>query len=328
MIYMIRLIYLLLLALLVSVSAFGTTIKIATAYPDGTDVVKSLRALDTELRQQTDNRVKLKIYPAGVMGSDDAIRRKMMIGQLDATVSQSSAWTKEFPGLRVYGLPFFFDNFDQVLKARASFDTDILRLAEDSRFKAIGLIDGGMAYAMTQEPAVNLNQLQQQKLWLPADPALLYYASEFNLKAIDLNLSEITTSLQTGSIDGLIAPPAAAITLQWHHSLKYLTNVPVVYSFGVFVISKRSLEDLNEQDRSIMMNLTKLSLSTLDNTMVRQNSRALATLNKLGVTILEPADSEVQILKAQAKLIWKQVIEQGLIPEKLFSSLRTMTHND
>jgi TRAP-type C4-dicarboxylate transport system substrate-binding protein len=57
------------LLLSMSVNA-ATTLKIATLSPEGTGWMIELRAAAKAIRQRTDDEVKLKIYPGGVMGDD------------------------------------------------------------------------------------------------------------------------------------------------------------------------------------------------------------------------------------------------------------------
>ena len=58
-----------LMVLLFSVGAqAATTLKIATLSPEGTGWMIELRKAAKNIRQRTNDEVKLKIYPGGVMG--------------------------------------------------------------------------------------------------------------------------------------------------------------------------------------------------------------------------------------------------------------------
>ena len=48
----------------------ATTLKIATLSPEGTGWMIELRAAAKAIRERTQDEVKLKIYPGGVMGDD------------------------------------------------------------------------------------------------------------------------------------------------------------------------------------------------------------------------------------------------------------------
>ncbi|MCU7941035.1 MAG: TRAP transporter substrate-binding protein DctP [gamma proteobacterium symbiont of Bathyaustriella thionipta] len=58
------------------------TFKIATLSPDGSDWMQKMRSGAKEIKQKTNGRVKFKFYPGGVMGDDQAVLRKIRIGQL------------------------------------------------------------------------------------------------------------------------------------------------------------------------------------------------------------------------------------------------------
>ena len=65
-------------ALLLSVGAqAATTLKIATLSPEGTGWMIELRKAAKNIRERTNDEVKLKIYPGGVMGDDKAVLRKL-----------------------------------------------------------------------------------------------------------------------------------------------------------------------------------------------------------------------------------------------------------
>ena len=44
-------------------------------------------------------------------------------------------------------------------------------------------------------------------------------------------------------IETIGASPVAAIALQWHTRVKYLTDTPVFYLYGTLVIKERDLEN-------------------------------------------------------------------------------------
>ena len=51
----------------------ATTLKIATLSPEGTGWMIELRQAAKAIRERTNDQVKLKIYPGGVMGDDKAV---------------------------------------------------------------------------------------------------------------------------------------------------------------------------------------------------------------------------------------------------------------
>ena len=67
---------------LVSTGAQAATLKIATLSPEGSAWMRLLREAGAQVTEETEDRVKFKFYPGGVMGNDKKVLRKMRIGQL------------------------------------------------------------------------------------------------------------------------------------------------------------------------------------------------------------------------------------------------------
>jgi TRAP-type C4-dicarboxylate transport system substrate-binding protein len=50
--------------------ALGQVLKIATLSPEGSEWMQKMRAGAKEIALKTDNRVKFRFYPGGIMGND------------------------------------------------------------------------------------------------------------------------------------------------------------------------------------------------------------------------------------------------------------------
>ena len=76
---------------LFAATSHAAVIKIATLSPDGTAWMKKMRSAAKEISKRTDDRVKIKYYPGGVMGDENAILRKMRINQLQGAAVTSGS---------------------------------------------------------------------------------------------------------------------------------------------------------------------------------------------------------------------------------------------
>ena len=60
-----------------SVYSKPVTIKIATLAPEGSAWLQPFHDLNAAVRKKTNDRVRFKIYPGGVLGDEKDMRRKM-----------------------------------------------------------------------------------------------------------------------------------------------------------------------------------------------------------------------------------------------------------
>ncbi len=63
---------------------------------------------------------------------------------------------------------------------------------------------------------------------------------ELGLSPVTLPVTDVLTGLQTGLIEITFASPVVALVLQWHTKVKYITRLPVSYSYGIFAIEKEA----------------------------------------------------------------------------------------
>lgn len=301
---------------LIALSVSAQQLKIATEYPDGNSVLNELRASGQRIDERTEGRVKLKFYPGGVMGDAVAVKRKVRIGQLHGAFIHSGGLADVYKDSQVLNAPLLFRDFAEVDAVRAIIDDEINAGFTSNGWKTFGVIEGGFAFGLTAEPATTMEALKQQKLWLPAnDPFTEQIAKSFGINPIVLNIGDVLTALQTGAINGFVAPPVGAITLQWYSKTKYLTNAPFMYTYGVMGISTKALKGINEQDLAVIEEELTASSKVLDAIAREDNKKAFNALESLGIEILEinPADRkalEIESAKATAKLIESGEISQ------------------
>ncbi len=94
--------------------ALGVVLKIATLSPEGSECMQKMREGAKEIALKTDNRVKFKFYPGGIMGSEKAVLRKIRVGQLHGGAITAGSLAHIYPELRLYFLPMIFKSFEEV----------------------------------------------------------------------------------------------------------------------------------------------------------------------------------------------------------------------
>lgn len=320
---MLRLTFLLVLLLPAMVSAM--TLKISTLYPEGTTVVTALKAASAEIEQRSEGRVKLRIYPGGVMGDDNAVHRKIRIGQLHGALTQAGAFARFYKDSQILNVPLAFRSYEEVDYVRERLDPVIKQGFEDAGWVTFGGVDGGFAYVMSDDPVASVAELQDQKLWLPAnDPASAMGARVFGLSPIMLNIGTVLTSLQTGAIDAFAAPPVAALTLQWYSRVDYLTNVPLLYTYGVLGISANHFRRLSEGDQAIVREVLEATFAEMDAASREENVAAFDAIQQQGLQVIEPSDEQMQSWRDYAGQATVTLVEAGEVSQEMLDRMQAL----
>ncbi|EKF73799.1 TRAP dicarboxylate transporter [Alcanivorax hongdengensis A-11-3] len=312
----------LILALLPLAASAATTLKISTIYPDGTTIVTGLKKAGKDIAAKTDGRVKLKVYPGGVMGDDRAVQRKIRIGQLQGQVAQGGAFADAYEDSQILNVPLAFNNYDEVDAVRAELDPVIKQGLEEGGWVTFGLIDGGFAYIMSDKPVKSITDLRDQKLWLPAnDAASAQAAKAFELSPIMLNIGAVLTSLQTGAINAFAAPPVAALTLQWYSRVHYVTDMPLLYTFGLLGVQKRYFDRISPADQKVVREVLENTFDTLDAESRKENLSAFQAVQQQGLQIVKPDAEQLKEWKDYARRATNALVSEGQVSQAMLDRL-------
>jgi TRAP-type transport system periplasmic protein len=265
------------------------TFKIATVAPDGTSWMSSMRAAGKTITKRTEGRVKFTFYPGGVMGNDKTVLRKIKIRQLHGGMISSGSLAEIFPDTLIYNLPFSFKSFSDVDYVRARMDGHIIAGLKRKGFISFGLTEIGFAYLMSNRPLRSVENLREQKVWVPEGDIISRTAFEaVGVSPVPLSLIDVLTGLQTGLVDTVGASPVGAIALQWHTRVKHLTETPLLYLFGSLVIQRKAFESLSPSDRKIMREVIRGTVRKLGHQARQDNASALIALRKQGIGFVTP----------------------------------------
>jgi TRAP-type C4-dicarboxylate transport system substrate-binding protein len=239
--------------LVLAESAAARTLKIATVVPEGSAWMQEMRTVARRIGERTEGRVRFKFYPGGVMGNDKTILRKIRAGQLQGAGFTGGALAQIYPDIEIYGFPLLLRSYAEVDYVRARMDEALIEGLEASGFVALAISDGGFAYLMSQRPMRQVSDLSGAKVWIREGDVMSHTAFEIaGVSPVQLSLADVYTALQTGLVDTVAGPAMGAIALQWHTKVKYLTDFPLTYLTGAFVIDRRVFAELEIEDQRLI----------------------------------------------------------------------------
>jgi TRAP-type C4-dicarboxylate transport system substrate-binding protein len=302
--------------------ASAVVLKIATLSPDGSFWMQKLREGAKEIDDKTENRVRFKFYPGGVMGNDKAVLRKIRIGQLHGGAVTGGSLANVYGDIRVYSLLMVFKSTQQVDYVRERMDVPIISGLEKAGFVTFGLAEGGFAYIMSKEPIKTTDDLRTRKLWMPDDNLTTIETMQtFGIKSIPLPVADVRAGLQTGLIDTVTISPIAAIVLQWHTQLRYLTQIPVAYVFGLLAVDRKAFEKISAADRQIVQDVMGRVFRDIDRRNRKDNIAALEVLRKNGIKIFKPTEDSIKDWLGLASAVNGRLVESGELSQDILNVL-------
>lgn len=304
------------------VPVFATTFKIATISPEGSMWMEKMRQGANEVATQTQDRIKFKFYPGGVMGNDKAVLRKIRIGQLQGGAVVAGSLSSYFPANQIYSQPMKFKTLDEVDYVRQHMDSFIVDGLNKAGFVIFGIAGGGFAYIMSTEPIRTVQDLQKRKVWIPDNDKLSQDAVEaFGVAPIPLPIADVRTSLQSGLIDTVATSPVGAIVLQWHTQIKYVTNIPLIYLHAVLAIDREKFLAISPQDQAIVTRIMTRAFNEIGLQNRQDDGKAIAALKNQGIEFVTPDETVIEQWRQTAGNASRKMVESGTLPRKAADQL-------
>jgi TRAP-type C4-dicarboxylate transport system substrate-binding protein len=302
-------------------TADAADIKIATLVPNQSQWMQDMRAAGKVIEERTDGRVKLKFYGGGTQGTEQAILRKIRIGQLHGGTFAPTDFMKQYSAINIYGLPFVFQNWDEMRYVREQMDAALAEGFEDLNFVTFGFV-GSFSMVLSNEPISNHADMKGKKVWLPQGDTISYEAmNRLQLSPVALPVTDVLTGLQTGLLDIAAIPPEVAVALQWHTRVKYFTNMPVVFAMSFLAIDKRTFDKLSQGDQEILRDVLSEVYENIDRNAPIESKNAMEALVKIGIKKVEPDEGQFAELQRTMSELNRDMANEGTFPITIFEEM-------
>ena len=217
-----------------------------------------------------------------------------------------------------YGLPLLFHSRDEMLYVREHLDPVFAQGLRQRGFESFGFGSLGFARIMSRKkPIVKLEDARGLKIWVPEGDKIALQAMRLvGLAPVSLPISDVLIGLQQGLVEVIATPPSGAILLQWHTRLRYVTDFPVVFAFGLLAMDSRAFARLSEENQAIARESFSQLVAQLDHRDVEENAEASRALRKSGLEYLKLSGEEVQNWRQAFERIYPEIVrEAGMSPQ-------------
>ena len=281
--------------ILVRPGSAQTIFKIATLAPEGSNWITALRAIDNEVREATGGAVGLKIYPGGVQGGEGAMIRRMRIGQLHGAGFAGTGLSQLFADVLALETPFTFGNYDEVDYVLEQMEDYYRRGFAEGGYAFMGWVEIGFVHLLSKRPIRGRQEMEGMKVWrMLEDPLTGVIFDRAGVNSVPLTIPDVLLGLQTNLIEVVYTSPAAAIVLQWFTRVKYVTDLPIAYAVGAFLIDHRAMDRLTDEQQQVLRDAARRHLKKQRAVSRADNVEALEVIVDQGLELVTPPQEEIE----------------------------------
>lgn len=272
--------------------------KIATLAPEGTVWITQFKKFADEVSQKTNGEVGFRIYAGGIQGDDQAMYRKMRVGQLHGGGFTMTGIAPVVPDFRVMSIPFLFSTYDEVDAVRNGLLPIFKKRFNEKGMEFIAMTEVGFIYTMSTKPIATAAELKASTNWMPAgDPLAAAFLQNIGITPVQLSIPDVLSSLQTGLIDTVYNSLYGSIVMQWFTKAKYITDTPFGYAYGVFLLDKKKFSKLSDAQQEIVTSSATKHFAVLIDDTRKSNLESRQVMKDRGVTFISADDASIAELK-------------------------------
>ncbi|MGW8284669.1 MAG: TRAP transporter substrate-binding protein [Candidatus Deferrimicrobiaceae bacterium] len=305
-------------------AAYGgpTIIKMATIAPEGSSWHRVLLDMGEEWKRISGGKVTLRIYPGGVVGDEEAMLRKMRVGQLQAAAISGLGLTfldRSFYALHV---PMMFASEEEFDYARSKLSPKLEKILEEKGFIVLNWGDAGWVRFFAKDPFTHPSEMKPMKLYLGAGDAMLTQLyKEAGFRPVPISIVDMLPSLQTGLVEAFNAVPLAALAFQWFALAPNMADLNWSFLSGATVIDKRAWMKIPEELRPKILKVSRDASKRL--------RREIRTLNENAVKAMVENGLKVNHISPSVEAEWRKLVEDiypqirgKIVPAEVFDEVR------
>ncbi|OFZ69161.1 MAG: hypothetical protein A2Z01_05205 [Betaproteobacteria bacterium RBG_16_58_11] len=299
-------------------------IKFASLAPAGSTWMNVINEWAGKVDKESHGRLKFKFYPGGVSGDEPDMLRKIRFGQLHGAAITGHGIGAIYSPTRVLEMPFLFRNYEEVDYVRAKLMPEIRAGFRKNDYELLGWMEVGFIRFFSRTPIQSLDDLKKHRIWLwQGDPLGIAFFNASGISPVPLPITEVFTSLSTGLVDTVIAPPLGAIALQWFTKTPYMTEIPMADGIGGLVIASKFFNNLPKDLQELLLRTGNETSEKLLVETRKDNEKSLDVLKKHGVTFTlgwkDVKEAEVFRIRDQAAA---DLAKSGYIPAEVYERAR------
>ena len=231
------------------------TYKYANNLPETHPMTLRAGEMAAAIKQETNGRFDLQIFPSSQLGSDTDTLSQIRSGGVEFFTLSGLILSTLVPAASINGMGFAFPDYDTVWKAM---DGDLgayirAQIAKANLVAMDKIWDNGFRQTTTStKPIRTPDDFRGMKLRVPVSPLWTSMFKALDASPASINFNEVYSALQTKVVDGQENPLAIISTAKLYEVQKYCSLTNHMWDGFWFLANRRAWEALPDDVRGIV----------------------------------------------------------------------------
>lgn len=285
----------LLLAVLLGLSGCQTqqeevTLRLAHTLDQEHTVHKAMVLMAERLAEYSGGTMQIEIYSSGQLGTERELAELLQIGSLAMTKVSASSLEGFVPEMKVFSVPYIFDDEDHFWRVLESdLGHQLLLEPEKVGLRGLGYYDAGSrSFYSTNTRIETPADLRGKKFRVLNSQTSVQMVEALGGAATPIDWGELYTAIQQGVVDGAENNPPSFYLSRHYEISKYYTLDEHTSVPDVLVVSYRVWQDLTPQQQKWLQAAANDSIVYQKEAWHISSEESLALIKAAGVEVIYP----------------------------------------
>ena len=273
--------------------------RLGTSLPESHPQTLGARKFAELADKMSQGRIKITVYPAAVLGSDQQMQSALRGGTQEFTVPSTATLESLVKEFGVIGLPFSFASekqADAVLDG--PFGQSLLARLPERDLVGLAFWENGFRnFTNSKRPITKATDLAGLKVRTMQNPLYIDLFNGLGANAVPMAVNELFSALESKAVDAQENPFTVVYTQKFYDVQKYLSTTSHAYDALVLIASKKFWDGLKPQDRATLQAAAVEATAYQRQTSRELNTKMRAELVKLGMQVNDVPDAERQQMR-------------------------------
>ena len=300
------------IAAAVALAAFGAaqaqdikehTIKFAHQNPAGHPIVMGMEKFAEIVKAKSGGKIKVNLFPGGVLGSDQANVSALQGGTLEMVVLNTGILASQVKELSIFDFPFLFANTKE---ADAIVDGPVGKKMH-AKLEEKGIVGlsfwelGFRNITNSKRPLNKVEDIAGLKLRVIPNPINVDWVKALDANPTPLPFPEVYAAMEQKAIDGHENPVTVINANKFYEVQKYLAITNHQYNPQSVIISKKFWDTLSAAEKKLIDDAADeaTKYQRVQNRAVM--TTALENVKKNGMVVTEFSAAEVAKFREKMK---------------------------
>ena len=283
------------------------TLRMGHAVPNEHSVHRATVFFAEKVKEKTQGKVEIKIFPGGQLGGEKAQLEGLMAGTHDFTMVTQAPLSNWLPQFMALDMPYLISNEVQADKILAGdVGKYLANLLPGKGLYLLGWGENGFRNFTNNARALHTPEdLKGMKIRVMENRLMIDTFKLWGCDPTPIPFTELYTALQQGTVDGQENPVTLIETSRFNEVQKFLTISNHFYSPFIFYSSKMTMDKLPADLQKAVREAAQEACDYQKKLVREDNAKAVDKMEKAGMKVNRLTDAELKVWATTSRPIYE-----------------------